>query len=91
MSEFEIEFNARVGDSATREAEAAAARADRPQEIWIAQDGKLSSGDYANIADHRAIHALRSVSTVEVLIQSFWIYINIFCAGITLNLQVFFE
>ncbi|CAG9540846.1 unnamed protein product [Cercopithifilaria johnstoni] len=66
VSEFEIEFNARVGDSASREAEAAAARADRPREIWIAQDGKLSSGDYANIADHRAIHALRSVSTVEL-------------------------
>ncbi|EFO27510.2 hypothetical protein LOAG_00974 [Loa loa] len=66
VSEFEIEFNARIGDSATREAEAAAARADRPQEIWIAQDGKLSSGDYANIADNRAIHALRSVSTVEL-------------------------
>ncbi|VDK68068.1 unnamed protein product [Litomosoides sigmodontis] len=66
VSEFEIEFNARVGDSASREAETAAARADRPQEIWIAQDGKLSSGDYGNIADHRAIHALRSVSTVEL-------------------------
>uniref|UniRef100_A0A0R3RGL6 PINc domain-containing protein n=1 Tax=Elaeophora elaphi TaxID=1147741 RepID=A0A0R3RGL6_9BILA len=66
VSEFEIELNARIGDSASREAEVAAARADRPQEIWIAQDGKLSSGDYANIADHRAIHALRSVSTVEL-------------------------
>ncbi|VDO27353.1 unnamed protein product [Onchocerca flexuosa] len=66
VSEFEIEFNAHVGDNTTREAEAAAARADRPQEIWIAQDGKLSSGDYANVADHRAIHALRSVSTVEL-------------------------
>ncbi|VDM20894.1 unnamed protein product [Wuchereria bancrofti] len=66
VSEFEIEFNARVGDTATREAEAAAVRADRPQEIWIAQDGKLSSRNYADITDHRAIHALRSVSTVEV-------------------------
>ncbi|VDK73374.1 unnamed protein product, partial [Onchocerca ochengi] len=66
VNEFEIEFNAYIGDNATREAEAAAARADRPQEIWIAQDGKLSSGDYANVADHRAIHALRSVSTVEL-------------------------
>ncbi|KAM3723506.1 Telomerase-binding protein EST1A [Dirofilaria immitis] len=66
VSEFEIEFNARVGDSVTREAEAAAARADRPQEIWIAQDGKLSSGDFANITDHRTIHALKSISTVEL-------------------------
>lgn len=66
VSEFEIEINARVGDSASREAEAAAARADRPREIWIAQDGKLSSGDNANVADHRAIHTLRSVSTIEV-------------------------
>ncbi|VBB26689.1 unnamed protein product [Acanthocheilonema viteae] len=66
VSEFEIELNARVGDSVSREAEAAAARADRPREIWIAHDGKLSSGDYANIADHRAIYALRSVSTVEL-------------------------
>uniref|UniRef100_A0A915Q301 PIN domain-containing protein n=1 Tax=Setaria digitata TaxID=48799 RepID=A0A915Q301_9BILA len=66
VSEFEIEFNARIGDNAAREAEAAAARADRPQEIWIAQDGKLSCGDYANIADHRAMHALGSVSTVEL-------------------------
>lgn len=66
MSDFEVEFNACVGDSATREAEAAAARADRPHEIWIAQDGKLSSGDYANIVDHRAVHMLDLVSAVEV-------------------------
>ncbi|VDO20070.1 Uncharacterized protein BM_BM6808 [Brugia malayi] len=70
VSEFEIEFSARVGDTAIREAEAAAARTDRPQEIWIAQDGKLSSRNYADITDHRAIHALRSVSTVELFRQA---------------------
>ncbi|VDN06587.1 unnamed protein product [Thelazia callipaeda] len=66
VNEFEIDFNTRIGNIRTREAETSAARADRPQEIWIAQDGKLSSGDYANITDHKAVHILSSVSNVEL-------------------------